>query len=333
MSSTDVGRGRLEQLLRTLRQGDLISLGAVTLVGAGPSAATSAAAADVSDDALWSVTVDSEAGWYVVLSQDCDIVRSSDEDPCIVVCPLVYVTEGRWRQLRSGPYSPRHFPFPDEKGLRPDDSRWPAASLLYISSVDKTALLHDSVRQLSPLTGPQRARFGRWVARRFGRPAHDDLVERDVLSEAGARIRSLAKSDVKADSPTDVMRLVAAVDEWYVEAGDQNVKLHAVLTEASANDWATAHQAGDLPHLARPCSEAPRECRLGRDQHTRCASSAQTLAWQARCADITLVTPFLWRTSYATDPTPGPWVPDRHQAPAVAWRCSRGRSSARRQRG
>lgn len=236
MSSTDVGRGRLEQLLRTLRQGDLISLGAVTLVGAGPSAATSAAAADVSDDALWSVTVDSEAGWYVVLSQDCDIVRSSDEDPCIVVCPLVYVTEGRWRQLRSGPYSPRHFPFPDEKGLRPDESRWPAASLLYISSVDKTALLHDSVRQLSPLTGPQRARFGRWVARRFGRPAHDDLVERDVLSEAGARVRSLSKSYVKADSPTDVMRLVAAVEEWYVEAGDQNVKLHAVLTEASANE-------------------------------------------------------------------------------------------------
>jgi hypothetical protein len=251
MTDTELGRGRLEQLLRTLRQGDLISLGAVTLVGAGPAAAVSAAAAEVEGDALWLVTVESEAGWYVVVSQDCDIVRSPDQEPCLVVCPLVYVPEARWGQLRSGPYSPRHFPFPDDKGLRPDDGRWAVASLLYVSSVDKTALLHDSVRQLSPLTGPQRARFGRWVARRYGRPAHDDLVERDVLSASGARIRKLAASYTKADSPTDVMRLIAATEEWYVEATDRNVKLHAVLTEGSANEaglW--NNETGDW-HLQR----------------------------------------------------------------------------------
>jgi hypothetical protein len=233
--TADTGRDRLEQLLRTLRQGDLISLGAVTLVGAGPAAALDAAAAQVDEDTLWSVTVESEAGWYVVLSQDCDIVRDPDEEPCIVVCPLDYVPGQRWKQLRGGPYSPRHFPFPDDKGLRPDDQRWPVASLLYVSSVDKTALLHSSVKQLSPLTGPQRARFGRWVARRYGRPAHDDLVERDVLSRAGGRIQDLAKSYSRADSPTDVMRLIAATEEWFVEATDQNVKLHAILTEGSAN--------------------------------------------------------------------------------------------------
>ncbi|MEX0835477.1 MAG: hypothetical protein WD010_05270 [Nitriliruptor sp.] len=249
MTSAEAGRDRLEQLLRTLGQGDLISLGAVTIVGAGPSAAAAAAHAEVGDDTLWSVTVESEAGWYVVLSQDCDIVRDPAEEPCIVVCPLVYVPASRWHQLRSGPYSPRHFPYPDEKGLRPDAERWPVASLLYVSSVDKTALLHESVRQLSPLTGPQRSRFGRWVARRFGRTAHDDLVERDVLSAAGARIRSLSKSFAKAGSPTDVMRLVAATEEWYVEATDQNVKLHAVLSEASANAaglW--DNRAGDWHH-------------------------------------------------------------------------------------
>ena len=231
----DTGWGPLGQRLRTLRQGDLVSLGAVTLVGTGPAATLDAAAAQVGDDTLWSVTVESEAGWYAVLSQDCDIVREPDEEPCIVVSPLVYVPESRWRQLRSGPYSPRHFPFPDDKGLRPDADRWPAASLLYVSGVDKTALLHGSVRQLSPLTGPQRAQFGRWVARRYGRPAHDDLLERDVLSQAGARIRSLAKSYSRAGDVTDVMRLIAATEEWYVEATDRNVKLHAILTEGSAN--------------------------------------------------------------------------------------------------
>lgn len=225
----------LDRLLRTLRQGDLISLGAVTVVGAGRSAAVVAADIDVDEDALWSLTVDSEAGWYVVLSQDCDIVRATAEEPCVVVCPLVHISADRWRQLRSGPYSPRLFPFPDDRVLRPDDDRWPAASLLYVNSVDKTALLHESVRQVSPLTGPQRARFGRWVARRFGRPAYDDLVERDVLTVAGTRLRALAKSFGRAANPTDVMRLVAATEEWYVEADDRNVALHAVLTEASAH--------------------------------------------------------------------------------------------------
>lgn len=232
--TSGIGWTRLEQRLRILRQGDLISLGAVTLVGAGPAAAVRATDTEVTDDTLWSVTVESDAGWYVVVSQDCDVVRHPDEEPCIVVCPLVHVPAERWRQLRSGPYSPRQFPFPDDEGLRSGDG-WPVASLLYMSSVDKTALLHDNVRQLSPLTGPQRARFGRWVARRYGRPAHDDLVERDVLSLAGARIRQLARSSTRADSPTDVMRLVAATEEWYVEATDGNVKLHAILTEGSAN--------------------------------------------------------------------------------------------------
>ncbi len=247
--TTDRGLDRLQQVLRTLRQGDLISLGAVTLVGAGSADAVEAAGVEPDNDTLWSVTVESEAGWYVVLSQDCDIVRDPGEEPCIVVCPLDYVSERRWQQLRGGPYSPRHFPFPDDKGLRPDDGRWPAASLLYVSSVDKTALAHPSVRQLSPLTGPQRARFGRWVARRYGRPAHDDLVERDVLSTAGARIRKLARGSTHAEGPTDVMRLIAATEEWYVEATDRNVRLHAILTEGSANAAGLGNNAeGDWQH-------------------------------------------------------------------------------------
>ncbi len=254
-------RVRLEQLLRTLRQGDLISLGAVTLVGAGRSAAATAAAAEVYSEALWSLTVESEAGWYVVISQDCDIVRDPGIEPCIVVCPLTYVTADRWRQLRSGPSSPRHFPFPDEPRLRPDDERWPVANLLYVSSVDKTALLHTSVRQLAPLTGPQRARLAAWVARRYGRIAHDDFVERDVLAPAGERIRRLAASHRRADTPTDVMRLVAATEEWYVEADERTVKLHAVLTEGSAvsaglwddtlGDWAHERIARATEQLRR----------------------------------------------------------------------------------
>lgn len=123
--TTDRGLDRLQQVLRTLRQGDLISLGAVTLVGAGSADAVEAAGLEPDNDTLWSVTVESEAGWYVVLSQDCDIVRDPGEEPCIVVCPLDYVSERRWQQLRGGPYSARHFPIPDDKGLRPDDAGGP----------------------------------------------------------------------------------------------------------------------------------------------------------------------------------------------------------------
>lgn len=234
MSERTQAQDRLQRQLASLRQGDLISLGGVAIVGAGPARAYTQTGADAPDDELWNVTIETDTGWYVVLSQDCDIVRPAAIEPVLVVSPIQLVAEPRWAGLRGGPYSPRMFPFPDDKGISGDAEGTPVADIRYMTCVDKTALDHLAVETLRPLTGPQRARFQRWLSRRFARAANDDMVERDVLTEAGGRIHSLAKSFVTAQDVTPAMRMVAAAEEWYLAGTDQLIELRPVISEGSA---------------------------------------------------------------------------------------------------
>lgn len=169
-----------------------------------------------------------------MLSQDCDIVRSPADEPVLVVSPIQLVAEARWAALRGGTYSPRLFPYPDDEGISQHAQGRPVADIRYVTGVDKTALDHRGVQTLRPLTGPQRARFQRWVARRFARAADGDLVERDVPAQAGRRIRSLAGSVLTAQHLTPAMRLVAAVEEWYLAGTDQLIELRPVISEGSA---------------------------------------------------------------------------------------------------
>ena len=115
----------LADRLELLRQGDLINLGAASILGRGPSPTLHAAYPTMAPmaDQPWSIMLVSELGWYVVLSQDCDIARSPDVEPCILVCPLEAVPQPDWQSLRSGPYSPREFPYPEQ--VRMNLRQWP----------------------------------------------------------------------------------------------------------------------------------------------------------------------------------------------------------------
>lgn len=216
-------------MLRAVGQGDVISLGAVVLAGSGPKVAP-----EGPEGQLWTLSIDSDVGWYAIISQDCDIRRSIDTEPCVLVCPVMYVPTERYNNLRRGPYSPRAFPLSPETFSTPE-GQMPVADLRYVTAIDKRALLHADVDVRHPLTGPQRARFAAWVARRFGRPAHDDYVERDVLSKVAKRIKTLSSGFDKAGKqPSDLQRLVAATDEWFVAGSDKMVELKAALTEPTA---------------------------------------------------------------------------------------------------
>lgn len=229
----------LAKILPTVRQGDLISLGAITLVGIGTSAAWSTTAehkgiTGYAGEELWSLMIESDVGWYVIITQDCDIVREPDVEPALVVCPLRYVPNERWQVLRSGPKSPREFPFPDDRGLPKKLDHKPVADLRFITSVDKTALLHPRVQFSQPLSGPQRATFGKWVGERYARVPHSDVLERDVLPKAAAQVRKIAaafKPKVAADPE---VRLVAAAESWYIGGNDKRVVFIPMISEASA---------------------------------------------------------------------------------------------------
>jgi hypothetical protein len=65
----------LDLHLRSLEQGDLIGLGAIAIVGTTTSEVTGTAGRPAVEVEVTSITVETESGWYAVLTQDCDIVR------------------------------------------------------------------------------------------------------------------------------------------------------------------------------------------------------------------------------------------------------------------
>ncbi|MDO5862940.1 MULTISPECIES: hypothetical protein [Paenarthrobacter] len=236
---TSIDLERVLTLLGTISQGDVISLGAVNIVGVGPSAAWSSTAEHegLTDrepgEEVWSLSIESDVGWYAVITQDCDIVRAPHVEPCLVVCPVKYVSAGEWQALASGPRSPRYFPLPDGKfpGI---DGKLPVADLRFLTSVDKTALLHPSVKILHPLSAPQRASFGRCIGSRYARVPHPDKLEKEVLPKAATLIRKLAKSFAAGNTNEPEVRLVGAARGWYLGGNDKRVVYVPMISEASA---------------------------------------------------------------------------------------------------
>lgn len=231
---------RVETILRTISQGDVISLGAVNIVGVGASAAWHSTAEHEGKPELepgeevWSLSIESDVGWYVVITQDCDIVRDPLVEPCLVVCPVKYVSRAEWQKYTSGPRSPRFFPFPDSTRFPAIDGMLPVADLRFLTSVDKTALLHGSVKVLRPLSSPQRSSFGRWVGARFARVPHPDNLQRDVLPKAATIIRKLAEQYSAGKTSDPEVRLVGAAENWYLGGNDKRVVFIPMISEATA---------------------------------------------------------------------------------------------------
>ncbi len=231
---------RVNLVLGTIAQGDVISLGAVNIVGVGASAAWHATAEHEGQpgrepgEEIWSLSIESDVGWYVVITQDCDIVRVPNIEPCLVVCPLKYVSREEWQAIRSGPGSPRYFPFPAGKKLPVSDGQLPIADLRFVTSVDKTALLHRSVQVLRPLSAPQRARFGRWVGSRYARVPHPDNLERDVLPKAAILVRKLASKFAAGGAMDPGVRLIGSAESWYLGGNDKRVVFIPMISEATA---------------------------------------------------------------------------------------------------
>ena len=244
---------KLAPLLRDLTQGDLLTLGAVSMVGRGHTPLVDAAGGNPETEEIWSVTVESDIGWYVIISGACDVVRNPAVEPCIAVAPIAVVSKARYQQLRSGEYSPREFPLPARDianivGAEDPDDFWPVVDLRYVTSVDKTALLNDTVASRRPLTGPQQKRFSTWVGRRFNRPAHSDQHETHVLAKAGAKISKLAETYVAATKPKSSspdVRLVGAAREWLIGGTDRGLEINVVVDAASLKEVGMYSVAAD----------------------------------------------------------------------------------------
>jgi hypothetical protein len=154
-----------------------------------------------------------------------------------------------------------------------------------VTSVDKAALLHETVDTLRPLSGRQRERFAAWVGRRFTRAAHDDLVVEDVLAPAGAFIRDIIgkarKAIASGKNPNASGRFALAVDEWHVGGTDKLVQFHTIVTAASLRAAGLANDPGEIDEAAleagRTWIEQRLASRLPADRGYVCALEVWTL--------------------------------------------------------
>lgn len=184
----------------------------------------------------WAAAVESPSGWYVMLSQDCDIVREDTDEPTILVAPLTYCTPEEWRDLRRNGYSSRKWAYPAEKFQGLGEGRALCVDLAWTTSVLKGALRAPGVRGMRPLTGPAKREFGEWVAARTGRvPFPDDAVEKvlDPCYEVRARLLKTFNKKKAQGTPALDARAVGAVERWFARLNGRQVTFLGQLTGAS----------------------------------------------------------------------------------------------------
>lgn len=220
-------------------QGDALSGLTLVVAGVGPAAAPPLAGGAWPDQVgaadAWSVAVESETGWYVLLSQDCDIVRDAADEPTVQVAPLMLVEAGEWANLERNGYSARRWAYPSEKFTGVPEGMGLVVDLAWVTSVVKGSLATSAVHAVRPLTGPARLRFSEWLAQRTGRvPFPDDVVEK-VLDPCHAVRTRLSKAFDKAGSPGSASvpaRAVAAVERWFAHRDGALVTFLGQLTNS-----------------------------------------------------------------------------------------------------
>lgn len=222
-----------------LSQGDCLSGLTLAVAGVGPAGGAplprAVWPAEVGDSDAWAVAVDAESGWYVLLSQDCDIVSDADSEPTVEIAPLVLVTDADWADLAHNAYSARRAAYPSDSFALPEGFKL-AVDLAWSTSVLKGSLYTPGVKATRPLTGPQQRDFGEWLAARKGRVPFPDDVVRLVLDPCYEVRSRLLSSAVKAEQKGNTARLeartVLAATRWHAHVDGRLVTVLGVLTAA-----------------------------------------------------------------------------------------------------
>lgn len=169
----------------SLRQGDLLQTSTLPLVTVPATSRHRAELAEAADLRVpVPVAVDLLIPLVAVVSGDCDLMRSIDLEPTVVVAPVLDVPQELHRAARDGTGSSRVFALPS---LPPPltggrELRRPAIDVRWLYTLEKTVLLSEQVAVIPcPLESPSRDRLRIWLGRRLGRIGFPDDIERHVV--------------------------------------------------------------------------------------------------------------------------------------------------------
>ena len=236
-------------------QGDAISGLCLAVAGLGPAMQPNLPQGhwptELRPADAWAINLESESGWYVLLTQDCDVVRAADTEPTVSVAPLMLRDVEAWRDLIRNGYSSREWAYPSEKFTGIPDGKALVVDLAWTTSLLKGSLTAPGVSALRPLTGPTKADFAEWLAARAGRvPFPDDVVTK-VLDPCFQARKAAAKKLDKAvaaggTAPRDA-RVVGAVARWYARRDGMLIDFLGQVTGPllQAAGWITADGSVD----------------------------------------------------------------------------------------
>jgi len=117
----------------------------------------------------------------VVISQACDIVKSPNDEPNVLAMP-VFKTENQRIIGPASRNSSRYYLLDAGRGFVVDASA--------VAVIEKP-LLTTMTPEVGAQTEDDRKRFGRWLARRFNRPAIDDAIVVAIVKPILENMRSL----------------------------------------------------------------------------------------------------------------------------------------------
>lgn len=223
--------------LSPVQQGDVLSGLTLAVAGVGPEGVehlpVGATRPEVGPDDAWASPVVSETGQYVLLSQDCDLVRDPDREPTVQIAPLVLVDQMTWDDLNRNGYSARWYAYSSAKFTGVPDGQGLAVDLAWTTSILKGSLTAPSVTAVRPLTGPEQYKFSEWVAARTGRVPFPDSVVINVLDPCYAVRKRLLGTFRKAAGPASAKveaRVVAAVDRWFARVDGRLITILGAVT-------------------------------------------------------------------------------------------------------
>ena len=236
-----------------LAQGDALSGLTLAVAGVGRAGGEPLPKAmwpaTVGDSDAWAIAVDAESGWYVLLSQDCDIVSDAADEPTVAIAPLVLVSDDEWADLHHNGYSARKAAYPSGGFDLPEGTKL-AIDLAWTTSILKGSIHTPDVRAARPLTGPQQRELGEWLAARSGRVPFPDDVVRLVLDPCYDVRKRLLASAVKADKAGATAKLEAravfAATHWYAHLDGRLVTVLGAVTGTGLHRAGFVHPDGSI---------------------------------------------------------------------------------------
>jgi hypothetical protein len=193
--------------------------------------------------------------YLVIASQDCDIVRSLNEEPNIVTL-RAFITDNSSILRYADSNSSRYFLLDRRRGLVAESS--------FMSLIEKPVLLNFTPEP-GARDGATQERFARWVAHRFDRPAFDDNVVGAVIKplldnlsqmqkgndpdlDALDNVREVRLAKIVGSPPFDVRLLFIIPEDGLPDGGVALARL-VVRIRTWFNPLAARLVAWDARHL------------------------------------------------------------------------------------